>query len=177
MKTTGYRKIPAKDPKRVYQGTANKAMGNALEIVIDAALDYYARRGVAVIEKTPEPMKPVKDLGGGKFVAHYEKKAQPDYKGVLKGGQSVIFEAKHTTADRIEQSRVTDAQGAALDQYAAMGAECFIVVGFNMREFYKIPWELFRDMKSEFGRKYATAADLEQYRIKLGGYAQLLILG
>jgi recombination protein U len=171
-----YRKTPAKDPQRQYQGAVNKQMGKNFELVIDAALNHYAQRGTAFIQKTPEPMRPTKDLGGGKFIAHYDKQAQPDYKGVMKGGRGVVFEAKHTTGDRIEQSRVTDEQAANLDRYADMGAVCFILVGFSMRDFFAIPWAVFRDMKNRYGRKYATPDNLDDYKVSTGRYGQLLFL-
>lgn len=171
------RKTPAKDPMRQYQGAVNKQMGRGFEDIIDVALAYYAQRGEAVVLKTPEPMRPTKDLGNGKFIAFYEKQAQPDYKGALKGGQAVVFEAKHTTADRIEQSRVTQEQTALLDKYAAMGAECFILVGFNMRDFFRVPWSVWGEMKARWGRKYATPEDLDDYRVANGRNGQLLILG
>jgi recombination protein U len=178
MRRTSYRKTPGeKDPLRQYQGSVNRALGKSFEAIIDAALEFYARRGEAIIEKTPEPMRPTKDLGGGRFIAFYEKQAQPDYKGALHNGRAVVFEAKHTTGDRIEQSRVTETQAATLDRYAAMGAECFVVVGFDMREFFRVPWAVFRDMKTRYGRKYATPADLAEYVLGMGHLGQLLILG
>ena len=172
-----YRKIPEmKNPLRQYQGAVNKAAGRQFENIIDAALVYYARRGDAIIENTPEPMRPTKDLGGGKFIAFYEKQAQPDYKGALRDGRAIVFEAKHTMSDRLEQSRVTPTQAAALDKYAEMGAECFVVVGFDMQAFFRIPWETFRDMKARWGRKYITPNDLGEYVLSFGRLGQLLIL-
>jgi recombination protein U len=152
-------------------------MGRDFEEIIDAALAHYERTGAAVISKTPEPMRPTKDLGGGKFIAFYEKQAQPDYKGALKGGRAVVFEAKHTTADRIEQNRVTPEQTTLLEKYDAMGAVCFILVGFNMRDFYRVPWDVWRDMKLRWGRKYATRDDLDEYRVNTGRGGVMLILG
>lgn len=171
-----YRKTPTKDPARQRQGAINKAMGRGFEQVIDAALARYAMTGEALILKTPEPMRPTKDLGGGKFIAFYEKQAQPDYKGALKGGRAVVFEAKHTTADKIEQNRVTTEQAAILDKYHAMGAECFVLVGFSMREYFRVPWTVWRDMKTRWGRKYATPEDLEAFRVVIGRSGTLMIL-
>ena len=71
------------------------------------------------MEKTPEPMHPTKNLGGGKFISYYEKPAQPDYKGVIRGGRAVAFEAKYTTTGRMEQDRVTSEQAERLDKYFA----------------------------------------------------------
>lgn len=165
-----------KSARRQYQGALNRAAGRTFEGLIEEALLYYAQRGEALIEKTPEPMHPTKDLGGGKFVAYYEKQAQPDYKGALKNGRAVVFEAKHTMGDRIEQSRVTPTQTAALNGYAQMGAECFVVVGFDMQYFYRIPWSIFRNMKERWGRKYVTPADLHEFSVPVGPMGQLLIL-
>ena len=177
MKPTTYRKAPgAKDPARQYQGAINKAAGRDFEQIIDASLAYYAQSGDAIILKTPEPMRPTKNLGGGKFIAYYEKQAQPDYKGALKGGRAVVFEAKYTTADRIEQSRVTPEQATLLEKYAAIGAECFVLIGFDMRGVFRVPWAVWRDMKDRWCRKYIVPDDLDEYRVKTGKLGQLLIL-
>ena len=84
------------------QGMVNRAQGKLFEERIDAALAYYDRLGVASVEKTPEPMRPLKRLSEGRFVAVFEKPAQPDYKGTLQGGRAVVFEAKHTTTGQME---------------------------------------------------------------------------
>lgn len=151
-------------------------MGQNFEMIIDIALKHYEKRKTAFVQKTPEPMKPIKDLGNGKFIAHYEKCAQPDYKGILRGGRTIIFEAKHTTSEKIEQSRVTPEQSDYLDTYAELGAVCFVLIGFSMRDFYRIPWSVFREMKSHYGRKYVTRSDIEQYRIRDGSHGQLLFI-
>lgn len=62
-----------KDPMKQYQGAVSRAQGKHFEEYIDLSLRYYEQRGEAVVEKTPEPMRPTKDLGNGKFIAYYEK--------------------------------------------------------------------------------------------------------
>ncbi len=90
------------------RGKQARVAGGYFENIISASCDYYLSRGLAKIEKTPEPMKP---LGAknrkGQFLACYTKQAQPDYGGTLKGGRSIYFEAKHTDDERIEQRRLT----------------------------------------------------------------------
>lgn len=158
------------------QGMVNRAQGKLFEERIDAALAYYDRLGVASVEKTPEPMRPLKRLSEGRFVAVFEKPAQPDYKGTLQGGRAVVFEAKHTTTGQMEQSRVTDAQANRLDHHMQLGALCFIVAGFGPDDVYRVPWRIWRDMKAAFGRKYVSPKDLEEYRVKLGPTGVLLLL-
>lgn len=103
-----------KDPRRQRLGAIAKAKGKHFEERLDQAFTYYRDRGYAIIEKTPEPMRPTKNLGNGKFIAFFEKKAQPDYKGVIKGGRAVMFEAKFTSKERMEQDRVERGQGEYL---------------------------------------------------------------
>ena len=71
--------------RRQYQGSISRANGLHFEEIIDAGCNYYRVKGAADIEKTPEPMQPTKDLGGGKFIAHYTSTAQADYQGFLLG--------------------------------------------------------------------------------------------
>lgn len=166
-----------KDPRHQLQGTLNKARGKQFETRLDAAFEYYKLCGSAVVEKTPEPMKPIRSLGRGQFVACYERKAQPDYKGVVKGGRAVMFEAKFTSTDRMDQDRVKQEQGDYLDRHQALGARCYVLVGFLSGAVYRLPWDDWKTMKQRLGRKYATEADLQPYRVPRDRAGRLLILG
>lgn len=154
-----------KNPYRQYKGAMAKAAGEMFEKIIEMTCIYYKNKKIAVIEKTPEPMKPVKSFGGGRFIAYFEKQAQPDYKGTLKGGQAIIFEAKHTDKDQIEQSRLTDEQMDSLKSYYEMGAICFVLVSIGMDKFYRVPWEVWRDMKYLYNRKHMKIGELEEYKV------------
>lgn len=168
----------SKSPQRQVQGRIAKAQGAHFERLLDAAFRYYDELGDALIEKTPEPMKPVQSLGNGKFVAFYERKAQPDFKGTLRGGQSIVMEAKWTSTDRMNQSRVLPAQAKYMDKCQQMGAACYVIVGFEVGSIYRIPWIVWRDMQKEFGRKYILETDehLQRYLVKWNqkGFACLL---
>ncbi len=149
-------------------GLSNRNAGHRFEDIISIACRYYAEHDIAVIEKTPEPMRPLKPYGArhmGQFVAIYEKQAQPDFKGVLMNGRGIIFEAKHTDGDRINRSVVTEVQEKNFNIYEKMGAICFVMVSMGFQEFYRIPWNVFSDMKSLFGRKYMKKEELEPYKV------------
>lgn len=165
-----------KDPKRQRQGVINKARGKHFEERLDEAFAHYRDRGYAIIEKTPEPMRPTKNLGNGKFIAYFEKQAQPDYKGVIKGGRAVMFEAKFTGTDRLEQSRVLQGQAEYLDRHQRLGVRCFVVVGFASGEIYRLSWDTWQGMKERFGRKYITEADVQEYRVPTARNGALLLL-
>lgn len=87
-----------------------------------------------------------------------------------------MFEAKFTAADRIEQSRVLQSQQSYMDRHQALGARCFVLAGFNSGEVYCVPWDIWKSMKELFGRKYATEADLEKYRVQTAWNGTLLLL-
>lgn len=114
-------------------------------------------------------MKVIRNVGEGRFLACFEKAAQPDYKGTLNTGKAVVFEAKLSTSDRIEQSRVTDHQAAALEAHSRMGAMAFVLVSLDFQSFYRVPWGTWRNMKQIYKRKYMTAAELEQYKVRFTG--------
>lgn len=148
-------------------GCKARANGENFEALIERACHRYKNLGAAYIEKTPEPTRPIRALKAGQFVTVYTKQAQPDYKGTLKGGRAVVFEAKHTAGTRIEQSRVTPEQTAALNVHQFMGAACFVLVSFNFEAFYRVPWTVWRSMPEAFGKVSANAHDLEPYKIDI----------
>ena len=103
------------DVSNQWRGMRARSMGQTFEAIIDAGCAWYRERGLAYIEKTPEPMRPLRAPNSkGQFLACYTKAAQPDYKGTILGGRSIVIEAKHTDSGRIDQSRTSSEQMEAL---------------------------------------------------------------
>lgn len=155
--------------KAVVTGRRNKVAGEYWEQMIDSTCRWYSDQGIAEILKTPEAMRPIKRLPEGKFIAVFTKMAQPDYKGTLKGGKAIIFDAKHTDTDRLKRDAVTSEQEKQFDRHEALGAECYILASFGFERYFKIPWQTFKQMKEKYGRKYVTPGDLEEYEIRYEG--------
>lgn len=154
---------------RQISGRRSNAAGAMFESMLSASCSYYREKNVAIIEKTPEPMRTLQPYGErkqGRYIACFEKQAQPDYKGVLCDGRAIIFEAKHTDKDRILESVITETQRRNLNDFQRMGAQCFVMVSMGFREFFRIPWKVFGDMKSRYGRKYMKLEDLEPFKLK-----------
>ena len=158
------------------KGLQSKRAGEHFENMITASLNWYCDKGVAFVEKTPEPMKPLrKPDRQGRFLACYTKAGQPDFKGTLAGGRAVVFEAKHTDSDKIDQSRLTPEQVESLTLHHKLGAAAFIMVSVGLENFYRVPWEVWRDMKQIYGRKHMKLEDLEPYRVQyIAGILKLL---
>lgn len=161
--------------KRYLQGERAHASGQRFEDRLNTAFALYRRQGIADIEKTPEPMRVIKRLEGGKFVAVFEKKAQADYSGVLRGGQAVIFEAKYTSSARMEQGRVTPEQVAFLERRQALGARCWVLAGFGSGNVYRVPWVVWRDMAEIFGRRSVTEKDLRDFVVPVMGGVPMVL--
>lgn len=124
--------------------------------------------GIAAVDKTPEAFKVLKamDRNRGQFICCFTKQAQPDFKGILMDSTMILFDAKHTDKDKISRDVVTTEQQACFERYMKLGAMCFLVVSLEFKEFYRVPWVVFRDMKKIYGHKYMNREELEPYRIK-----------
>lgn len=158
------------------RGKQARLAGSYFEAMISGSCDYYLDRGLAKIEKTPEPMKPLGPKNyKGQFLACYTKQAQPDYKGTLKGGRAVVFEAKHTDDDRIEYNRLTKEQRDDLEHHHKLGAVAFVLVSMGLTECFRVPWPVWRDMAATYGRKYMTRDELKPYKVPVvAGFVKFL---
>jgi len=151
--------------KQIVTGKRSKAAGKHFEDQMETACIHYWANGKAHIEKTPEPYKVIRSMGEGKFLCVIEKDGQPDFKGVLEGGRAVIFEAKHTDSERIMQDVILLHQWESLDSHEQMGALCFVMVSLLYHGVYRVPWQDWKNMKQLNGHKFATAEELEKYKV------------
>lgn len=160
------RRMTVKSTNARIGGKRARVNGGYFEKLIDRECRIYEECGAAKIEKTPEPMKPLRPPNQqGQFLACYTKHAQPDYKGTLRGGKAVVFEAKHTDADRIEKSRVTEDQMAALLSHEQLGAKSFVLVSFHFERFYRVPARVWGNMEEIYHKKSVNEKDLAPYRL------------
>lgn len=165
-----------KNMQRRQQGLQSRRAGEYFENMIEISLRWYELKGVACVEKTPEAMKPLsKPNARGQFLACFTKAAQPDYKGTGQNGRSIVFEAKHTSGDKIEASRLTDEQRKRLTQHHSLGALAFVLVSFDLADFYRIPWDVWNRMHELYGHKHMKKHECEPFRVPyVAGVIKLL---
>lgn len=163
--------------KSVIIGKHSKAAGKAFEDLINNSCAWYMQQKLAKIEKQAEPMRPVKSLGRGQYVAIFESKAGTDYKGTLKGGRAVVFEAKHTDSDRILRNVVKEWQLQYLVDHDRLGALCFVLISFGMHSYYRIPIADWLAMKQKYGRLYLKEDDIQEYKLRTQGVKILFLEG
>lgn len=168
------------DSFRAVSGRKSRELGELFESWILRGCDWYWEKGIAYIEKTPEPMRPIKVYGDrkkGQFIAVYTKQAQPDFKGTLCDGSTIIFDAKSTGTDILWQSIVTDEQREEFDRYEKMGARCYIIATMGFTDFYRIPWTDWKTGPERLGRRHFKRMDLEAYRIQCKNCKVLFLEG
>ncbi len=156
-----------------YKNRQSNARGQHFEKEILAGCKLYRERGIAQIDKTPEPFRVSKKGKNGIFTGRFHAPAQPDFQGTLYGGRSVVFEAKRTMKDRIMRSVLTDTQMDALEKHNNLGALCGVCVNIQ-DDFFFVPWKVWRDMKTLYGRQYLKAEDLTKYQVSYDGAVHFL---
>ena len=158
------------DGKNIIRGMQNRAAGLIFERMIEKSLGWYEDEGIMSVKKTPEPMKVIRPLNkNGQFIACYTKPAQVDYSGTISGGRAIRFEAKQTDTGEFKRTRLTEEQMEDLELHQKLGAYCFVLICFGFNNCYRIPWDIWRDMKQVFGRQYVREEDVSEYRIPYEG--------
>ena len=155
----------AKSAAASLRGRQNRAEGEAFENLIINSCEYYRGKGIAVIDKTPEPFRVTRSLNKGQFQGHFTSQAQPDFKGavlvMLPGhcdfyGRCIVFDAKATTTDRIPITALTETQRKDLLAYQRCGAVAGVLMCFNFQKFAWLEIDTFLTAKQVNGHQYWT---------------------
>lgn len=113
----------------------SQIIGKCFEERVKLVCDLYRKKGIAVIDKTPEPIRQLGKMDKkGHFEACYEKKAQPDFKGVY-DGVAICFDTKATESDRFSLSKVTPEQVKYLSDFRKAGGDAFVLLKIKSEAF------------------------------------------
>lgn len=113
----------------------SQIIGAKLEESVKFVCELYRKRGFAVIDKTPEPIKQLGKMDShGRFKACYDKKAQPDFKGVHMG-MAICFDTKATESERFQLSNVTPWQVEYLSDFCKSGGDAFVLLKIKSEVF------------------------------------------
>lgn len=160
------RKVSAKS----VQGRINRAEGLQFEQLIEKACTMYRQQGLALIEKTPEPIRILGRVNEqGQFKACFCKQAQPDFKGTLLGGRAICFDAKCTCTDKIALTALTDEELRCLTLHRELGAWAGVLMCFiqgNTRTYAMIPINIFMSAKAINGHKHWTVDEVSRWKVK-----------
>lgn len=160
--------------KSPVQNKLNNIQGKFFERMIILGCQKYAMNQEACIEKTPEDFHPQKiDKKSKKVSGYYKEKAQPDFKGTLKGGRAICFEAKMTMKDRINKSVITENQATCLSNHAMLGAYCGVCVMINKTVGF-VPWGIWRNMEDHYEKKSLSESELKEFEVPTPMYVDFL---
>ena len=120
--------------------------GSTLEDLINFTNENYRDKGLALVQKIPTPIKPIKiDKESSQItLAYFEKDSTVDYIGVVQG-VPVSFDAKECTTDTFSMQNIHEHQYQFMKEFEQQQGVSFLIIFFTTRnELYYMP---FRELK------------------------------
>ena len=120
--------------------------GSTLEDLINFTNENYRDKGLALVQKIPTPIKPIKiDKESSQItLAYFEKDSTVDYIGVVQG-VPVCFDAKECTTDTFSMQNIHEHQYQFMKEFEQQQGVSFLIIFFTTRnELYYMP---FRELK------------------------------
>lgn len=150
----------------------NQATGRQWERYVEAEIESCNAIGLGYYARCPEPLRVLRSIGDARVEATYAKKAQPDYYGILPGGQGVIWDAKLVTdSDRFDFSRLAVHQHEAMKATARAGGLAFVYVGrWPEQEKYLLPVDADGGICGVRDKRHIKFERLGDYRKAKGEY-------
>ena len=146
--------------------------GSAFEAAINKTLEKYREKKIALIQKIPTPITPVKlDKNSSQIkLAYFEKKSTVDYIGVVQE-IPVCFDAKECQTDIFPLRNIHEHQYKFMTEFEEQGGVSFILLEFSKRNlaYYMTYKELTKFLKrSKTGLKRFNINELnEKYFIDI----------
>ena len=125
--------------------------GSALEELINITIDKYKDNNLALIQKIPTPIKPVKIDSATRHItlAYFDMKSTVDYIGVVQG-IPICFDAKECNVDTFSMQNIHPHQVEFMECFEKQNGISFIIISYTSKnEMYYIP---FKDIKFFYER-------------------------
>lgn len=132
--------------------------GSTLEEMINMTNDAYASKNLAIIQKIPTPVKPVKIDSQNRTItlAYFEQKSTVDYIGAVQG-IPVCFDAKETTRNILPIQNIHQHQIKFMDDFERQKGLAFLLVSFkSIDEYFYLPFKKLKqywELAQNGGRK------------------------
>ncbi|MGN0481977.1 MAG: Holliday junction resolvase RecU [Lachnospiraceae bacterium] len=111
--------------------------GSTLEEYINYTNEKYADAGLALIQKIPTPITPIKIDKESRHItlAYFDQKSTVDYIGIVQG-IPVCFDAKECFTDTFPLQNVHPHQIKFMQQFEKQEGIAFFLISFTQRETY-----------------------------------------
>ena len=132
--------------------------GSTLEDMINKTNEKYAAAGLALIQKIPTPITPIRIDKENKQItlAYFEQKSTVDYIGAVQG-IPVCFDAKECSSDTFALQNIHAHQVAFMKNFEKQGGIAFFLIYYTHKDvLYYLPLEMllfFWNRSQEGGRK------------------------
>lgn len=132
--------------------------GSTLEELINRTNEKYLENGLALIQKIPTPITPIKIDKEKRHItlAYFEQKSTVDYIGVVQG-IPICFDAKECATDTFALQNIHDHQVEFMENFEKQGGIAFFLIYYTSKNiFYYLPYEMlkfFWDRAKNGGRK------------------------
>lgn len=117
--------------------------GSTLEELINLTNEKYRANQLALIQKIPTPIKPIRIDSETKQItlAYFDQKSTVDYIGVVQG-VPVCFDAKECAADSFPLQNIHEHQVAFMKEFEKQKGIAFLLIYFKKRNiFYYLTFE------------------------------------
>ena len=132
--------------------------GSTLEELINRTNEKYLENGLALIQKIPTPITPIKIDKEKRHItlAYFEQKSTVDYIGVVQG-IPICFDAKECATDTFALQNIHKHQVEFMENFEKQGGIAFFLIYYTGKNvFYYLPYEMlkfFWDRAEDGGRK------------------------
>lgn len=132
--------------------------GSTLEELVNRTNEKYLENGLALIQKIPTPITPIKIDKEKRHItlAYFEQKSTVDYIGVVQG-IPICFDAKECATDTFALQNIHEHQVEFMKNFEKQGGIAFFLIYYTGKNvFYYLPFEMlkfFWDRAKNGGRK------------------------
>lgn len=132
--------------------------GSTLEEIVNRTNERYQELGLALIQKIPTPITPVRFDKENRHItlAYFEQRSTVDYIGAVQG-IPVCFDAKECNTDTFPLQNIHEHQVKFMGEFEKQGGVAFLLIYYSAREeFYYMRYEemlRFWRRSEEGGRK------------------------
>jgi len=132
--------------------------GSALEELINRTNEQYLEKGLALIQKVPTPITPIKIDKESRHItlAYFEQKSTVDYIGAVQG-IPICFDAKECTSSTFPLQNIHEHQVTFMENFEKQGGISFFILYFSEKnEYYYLSLKtlkFFWQRKVDGGRK------------------------
>lgn len=118
--------------------------GSTLENMINRTNEKYLENGLALVQKIPTPITPIKIDKEHHHItlAYFDQKSTVDYIGVVQG-IPICFDAKECAVDTFSLQNIHEHQVEFMRQFEKQNGIAFFLIYYSSKDlFYYIPFEM-----------------------------------